>query len=69
MGHKYDMGTCCSCGTKRIVTHKEWIRASRPRCYECGGPLEQSAQSYREHVTHKTLKSTMAEIRKEQPNN
>jgi len=32
---------CVDCKTRRIVLLKEWDRASQPRCYACGGRLEQ----------------------------
>jgi uncharacterized protein with PIN domain len=57
MGVKYDIGECCRCSKRRRVAHKEWIRASRPRCLECGGPLEPSAMATEEHVSHQDAKS------------
>lgn len=50
MGRKYDIATCRDCGAHRRVDHREWIRASRPRCLACGGPVEASNQAANEHV-------------------
>ena len=50
MGRKFDVAKCIDCGTRRKVEHREWIRAARPRCYACGGPVEVSNQAAGEHI-------------------
>jgi uncharacterized protein with PIN domain len=52
MGRYRDLGRCVDCGEARMVKHNEWIRASRPRCYGCGGSLEPSDTAADEHVDH-----------------
>lgn len=52
MGATKDLAMCVDCGVRRIVRHKEWIRASQPRCRACGGRLEMSATAYDDHVAH-----------------
>ena len=50
MGRRYDIGECVDCGNKNRVLHKEWGRASPPRCSACGGRLEPSETAKEEHV-------------------
>ena len=52
MGHRRDWATCLDCGERRMVPHREWIRASRPRCLGCGGPLEVSTTAADEQARH-----------------
>jgi hypothetical protein len=52
MGAKWDMGTCADCGLMRRVSHREWLRASQPRCRACGGRLEISSRARHEHKAH-----------------
>jgi thioredoxin reductase len=53
MGRMRDLATCLDCGERRLVSHKEWIRASRPRCFACGGTVEPSSQAaISEHASH-----------------
>ena len=52
MGKFWDIAKCLNCGEKSKVRHREWIRASRPRCPGCGGPVEPSKAAYEEHVDH-----------------
>ena len=52
MGIRRDWAKCTSCGARRLVAHREWIRASRPRCLKCGGPIEISADAADEHAAH-----------------
>mgnify|MGYP003138031276 CR=1 len=52
MGQYYDIGKCVDCGECRKVYHREWIRASSPRCLGCGGRVEPSAMAGKEHVKH-----------------
>jgi ribosomal protein S27E len=52
MGQRYDMGKCVDCGERRRVYHREWIRASSPRCLGCGGRVEPSDRAGKEHVKH-----------------
>ena len=52
MGQRYDIGECLDCGERRRVYHKEWIRASSPRCLGCGGRVEPSVRASKEHVKH-----------------
>ena len=54
MGRLRDWAQCLDCGSRRLVSHKEWIRASRPRCLACGGPIEPSAAAADEHAEHNT---------------
>lgn len=42
MGAYSDWSRCCSCGQRARIRKKLWLRAARPRCGACGGPLEQS---------------------------
>ena len=63
MGQKYDMGRCLSCGTIRKVLHREWIRAARPRCLACGGPLEASHKASGEHAKHEAGKAILQRAR------
>jgi len=39
---KYTYGFCLDCNARQKVHHREWIRASRPRCSSCGGTLQKS---------------------------
>lgn len=41
---------CCDCQTVRYVLPRELIRAARPRCLACGGPLEETAASHERHL-------------------
>ena len=52
MGALWDIGRCRDCGLGRRVRKREWIRAAQPRCYACGGALEQSQASHDEHTEH-----------------
>jgi len=52
MGRIRDWAKCLDCGERRMVSHKEWIRASRPRCRACGGPVEPSDAAADEHASH-----------------
>jgi len=52
MGRMKDWAKCLDCGERRIVYHKEWIRAARPRCLRCGGPIEPSKAAAKEHTVH-----------------
>lgn len=52
MGRMKDWAKCLDCGERRIVRHKEWIRAARPRCLRCGGPVEPSETAASEHAAH-----------------
>ena len=56
MGILHDIGTCADCGVRRIVKHREWIRAASPRCYACGGRLLESMASHDEHVAGQDAK-------------
>ena len=56
MGILKDLATCLLCNHKQMVKHREWIRASRPRCVACGGAIEQSAVSRDEHAAHRDAK-------------
>lgn len=49
MGVHWDWATCLDCGKRRTVKHREWIRASRPRCLACGGPVEPSEAAKDDH--------------------
>lgn len=48
---------CLDCGAKRQVSSKEWIRAARPRCYDCGGPVEPSESARERYLLHTTAQS------------
>lgn len=52
MGRMRDWAKCVDCGSRRQVKHKEWIRASQPRCYACGGRVEPSDDAKDEHAEH-----------------
>jgi hypothetical protein len=52
MGRIRDWAKCLECGERRMVSHKEWIRASRPRCLRCGGTIEPSDTAADEHAAH-----------------
>jgi len=52
MGRRKDWAKCLSCGSRRLVEHKEWIRASRPRCRACGGAIELSTTAADEQAAH-----------------
>ena len=52
MGSRYDMAGCVECGSRRRVYHREWLRASAPRCRACGGRVEESSAARKEHTTH-----------------
>ena len=52
MGRYKDWAKCLDCGERRMVSRKEWIRAARPRCRACGGPVEPSDTAANEHVAH-----------------
>lgn len=41
---------CRDCQTLRYVLPHELIRAARPRCLACGGPLEETAVSHERHI-------------------
>ena len=56
MGQFKDKAHCVDCGAERVVKHREWIRASQPRCYSCGGRVERSAAAAEEHVAHADAK-------------
>ena len=58
MGFKWDIGKCCDCGKFEKVYHREWTRASRPKCIACGGRLDPSEQATKEHAK-------FADVRKE----
>lgn len=53
MGRIKDWAKCVDCGARRQVRHKEWIRASRPRCLSCGGIIEPSETAAEEHAAHR----------------
>ena len=52
MGRIRDWAKCLDSGARRQVAKKEWIRASRPRCHACGGPVEPSDKAADEHAVH-----------------
>lgn len=56
MGANYDNATCVDCKTIRRVYHREWIRAAAPRCRACGGRVEKSEASAKEHLVHSDAK-------------
>jgi hypothetical protein len=64
MGRFSDFATCLDCGTKRKVSHKEWIRAARPRCRACGGPIEISQAASDQHAEHDAAKIEADAIKK-----
>lgn len=53
MGIRSDWAQCCSCGKRTMIKKKLWLRASRPRCMECGGPLEQSEAARQGDIVHR----------------
>jgi len=56
---KYTYGFCQDCGNRQRVSHREWIRASRPRCQACGGSLQKSEAAQINDINHKeALKET-----------
>lgn len=57
MGRQFDVAVCLDCKTHRRVYHREWIRASRPRCLKCGGPVEISNMAREEHLAHQEAKA------------
>ena len=61
MGRMWDIAVCLNsrCGERRRVYHREWIRASRPRCLGCGGPIEPSSSASEEHVEHEDIGRTL----------
>ena len=68
MGQYSDFANCLDCGAKRKVTHKEWIRAARPRCRACGGPLEASQAASKEHAKHGAAKIEADHLTREKTN-
>ena len=52
MGIRFDLATCVDCGTRRQVRHREWIHATQPRCFNCGGRIEPSGPAYEQHLVH-----------------
>jgi hypothetical protein len=67
MGQYKDWAKCLDCNERRMVTKKEWLRASRPRCYRCGGPVEPSAKAADEHATgHDAHEAAKTAMRKKQ---
>lgn len=68
MGRMKDLAKCRDCGTRRQVWHIEWIRAARPRCRACGGPLQQSEASAKEHAAHRDAKKSSWEASKQKGN-
>lgn len=57
MGQFKDWAVCLDCGERRIVKHREWIRASRPRCLRCGGPIEPSSDAQNDMARHAEAKT------------
>jgi len=55
MGKCWDIAKCLNCGETRKVSHREWIRAARPRCLACGGPVEPSTAAHEEHIDHEDV--------------
>jgi hypothetical protein len=37
----YGIGKCVDCRHEQRVASKEWLKASPPRCRNCGGRLEE----------------------------
>ena len=50
MGNKGDIAKCRDCGNRRLVLKREWLRAARPRCTACGGPLENSYAARKQNL-------------------
>lgn len=68
MGLKRDLATCLSCNHKQMVNHREWIRASRPRCVACGGAMEKSAAAHDDEKRHQGMKQDSDAMRDEKTN-
>lgn len=60
MGRFRDWATCLRCGKRRLVNHREWIKAAGARCLDCGGPLEPSSVASEEHVTHESVGDSLS---------
>lgn len=61
MGLCWDIGKCVDCGEYRKVAHQEWNKAAVPRCCGCGGRLEPSKATRREHAFHASRKQELKE--------
>lgn len=66
MGAYSDWSRCCSCGQRALIRKKLWLRAARPRCGACGGPLEQSEAAAAGDAAHNNKR---AEIKEQRQNN
>ena len=59
MGKFWDIATCLNCGERRRVYRREWIRAARPRCLACGGPVEPSKPAKSQHLDQDDVGRTL----------
>lgn len=64
MGVRYDWAKCCNCGQRCQVKKKLWLRAARPRCMTCGGPLEQSEAARDGDIVHNGKRDEIKRQRK-----
>lgn len=63
MGVIRDLATCLDCGNRQTVRKREWIRASRPRCVACGGPVEPSVPARDDMARHNDAQVAVLRVR------